>query len=107
LRNEKNHYRLVKISAQNFSDTSSVLLPDNLYIPLKIINNNENIFVIFSNALLIYDKNLNEILFDYYNFNSITNNNTKLEITTISNDNIIIISSDNNSILLKMEDNPL
>ena len=106
LTNEKNNFKLTKIPAlglNNEGEWASVNLPANLCTPIKLVTLDNLIYIFFYNALVVYDNNLSDVIFDYYDFTNFAN----VDFDVVKYDDYIILSSASGSLILRKEANPL
>ena len=106
LTSEKNNYKLTKIPAlslHNEREWQTVKLPENLCTPIKLAAIDNFIYIFFSNALVVFDNELNEIIFDIFDFSNFSGDD--LEI--FKYENYLILSSTNGSLILQKDANPL
>ena len=103
--NERSTIKLAKISLTNLNESDKwqyMTLPENIFTIKKLKVINDEIFIVFENALVVVDKNLNITLFDYFNFKEYFSSSCDL----IKKDNYLIITSKNNSLLLLINKHP-
>jgi signal transduction histidine kinase len=103
---KKSNFVLNKISYNHLSDSTkwqSVELPQYLYKPLKLVKVDDKMFVFFSHSLMIFDEELNELLFDNFDYSLFTNINPVINIF----DEYFIISSNNNAFVFYFSKNNL
>ena len=106
LTSEKNNYKLKKIPAlslNNENEWQTVNLPENLYSPIKLVVLGDLIYIFFHNALVVYDSELNEIIFDYYDFSNFSGD----DLEVMKYENYLILSSSNGSLILRKDANSL
>lgn len=99
--NERSQLKIIKISLKNLNNSEEweyTNLPGNIFSAkqLKIIKN--DIYIIFENAIVVFNNKLDMILFDYFNFNEYLT--TDFDI--ILKNNYLILSSNNGSLILKI-----
>ncbi len=111
--NDSNIYALIdsggnyKLAQINIGDINKqekwrlTNISENIFLPQRLIVDNEKIYIICKNALLIFNKNMKLILFDYFNFNKYINDD--FDFTAYSD--YLILSARTGSIVLKMNKN--
>jgi len=63
---------------------------------------NEKIVILFSNAILFYDADMNELLCDHFDFSDLQND---IELSFLAEDNILIVKSNNTALFFSIEQN--
>ena len=104
--NEKNDYTLAKIESSNIGDPkkwTTAKLPQNIYYPIKIEFNDNLLLVFCKNAIVIYDLELNEIAFDFFDLDFYISQDFDLNIF----DKHLILSSTSGSLIFRLEKNAL